>query len=144
MSESFYTEEERLIYRYMGAAYDPAVLWRNFRQAQRDLGVDFDELRKICVSAAESRRATEAGEQPFDEAMADLAADAERSISELGRRMFGQAPLQPDGSGWTESEGLRALLDYLRWQEELRLKPEAPPSGSPGSDGQPAASDRGA
>ena len=144
MSESYYTEEERLIFRHRGAAHDPAVLWRSFRDAQSDTGVDFDELRKTCA-AAEAARKSEAdlakseGREPvFDEALAELEADATRSIADLGRRMFGQKPLQPDGSGWTEAEGLRAILEYLRWQEELRLKLDAPPSGSPGTDGLPA------
>lgn len=144
MSDHFFSDEERLIYRRGGLAFDPAVLLRDFGKAQSDLNVDFDELRKICVSASESRKAeaelaaSEGREPVFDAALAELAADAERSIAELGRRMFGQKPLATDGTGWTESEGLRALLEYLRWQEELRLKLDAPPSGSPATDGRPA------
>jgi hypothetical protein len=131
-----YTEKERFIFSYRDRGEekfaDPMALWRAFRRAQRDLGVDYGEL----VREGRSLQDTDLS----DQALAERMDRAIEQMADIGRAVFGKAKLSEDGSGWTDAEALASLDQFLIWQDNLQGKAETSPSSSTSTAGHPEAS----
>jgi hypothetical protein len=134
--ESVYTEQERFIFSYRDGGEerfaDPMALWRAFRRAQRDLGVDYGEL----VREGRSLQDTDLS----DDALAERMDRAIEQMADIGRAVFGKPKLAEDGSGWTDAEALANLDKFLIWQDDLQGKAGTSPSSSTSTAGPREAS----
>jgi hypothetical protein len=65
-----------------------------------------------------------------------MAGPALERLDQAVSAAFGMPPLAPDGTGFTEKARRRVLVEWLRWQAEVK-KNTAPPGNSPPATAPP-------
>lgn len=137
-----YPETERRIFRLelpgrSPLYYDPAPVARRLDAAEHDHRSYNDLVASLRRHAEAIGHGTPADDPSLLRAIATDKAD----LAKLGFVAFEAPPLDPQtGEGWTEADAIEAVHAYVRWEAELRGKPDGSPNTSTPSAGQSPAS----
>lgn len=131
MTDPFSPDVDRRIFSVFHQSrplrYDPAVLSRRLNRAEREHGVTYNGLREASARLVEAMRETTTPDHQIE---AERIAEG---YAKLGYATFDVKPIAEDPAhGWTEAEVMQRLQEYVRWEAEIRGKPDGwQPSSTP-------------
>lgn len=99
--------------------YDPWKCMLNYQRAVRDMG-------GVSVFKTMWDRVHEKADEAVDSSEEEtskrtlLRAEAEAYLSEIGARIYGEKPYDPESNpgGFTTEEGAQAMYSFFRWMEK--------------------------